>query len=144
MDIMSPRHLKIANWSVLAVLVLAGYLWLRPGIRPGSPGGRPGGGHQFPPAASGPARHPGAAGAIDPQEGAGRAKAFFAARQLLRFFALLAIIFLLVSHGWVNIFGLLVGLSTVVLTLMLAALHETIKLKNKEANPSHGTPHSIS
>ncbi len=27
MDIMSPRHLKIANWSVLAVLVLAGYLW---------------------------------------------------------------------------------------------------------------------
>ena len=25
---MSPRHLKIANWSVLAVLVLAGYLWL--------------------------------------------------------------------------------------------------------------------
>ena len=28
MDIMSPRHLKIANWSVLAVLILAGYLWL--------------------------------------------------------------------------------------------------------------------
>ena len=27
MDIMSPRHLKIANWSVLAVLVLAGYFW---------------------------------------------------------------------------------------------------------------------
>ena len=68
----------------------------------------------------------------------------FAARQLLRFFALLAIIFLLVGQGWVNIFGLLVGLSTVVLTLMLAALHEMIKLKNKEANPSHGTPHSIS
>jgi hypothetical protein len=39
---------------------------------------------------------------------------------------------------------LLLGLSTVVLTLMLAALYETIKLKNKEANPSHGTPHSIS
>ena len=73
-----------------------------------------------------------------------QAKACFAARQLLRFFVLLAIIFLLVGQGWVNIFGLLVGLSTVVLTLMLAALHETIKLKNKEANPSHGTPHSIS
>ena len=82
--------------------------------------------------------------AAHPQEDSSRAKAFFAARQMLRFFALLAIIFLLVGQGWVNIFGLLVGLSTVVLTLMLAALHETIKLKNKEANPSHGTPHSIS
>ena len=143
MDILSPRHLKIANWSVLAVLVLAGYLWLGPGIRPGSPGGGPGGGHQLPPAASGPARHPGAIGAR-PQESASQAKAWFAARQMLRFFALLAIIYLLVGQGWVNIFGLLVGLSTVVLTLMLAALHETIKLKNKEANPSHGTPHSIS
>ena len=28
MDITSPRHLKIANWSVLAVLVLGGFLWL--------------------------------------------------------------------------------------------------------------------
>ena len=80
----------------------------------------------------------------DPQEGASQARAWFAVRQLLRFFVLLAIIFLLVGQGWVNIFGLLVGLSTVVLTLMLAALHEMIKLKNKEANPSHGTPHSIS
>jgi hypothetical protein len=44
----------------------------------------------------------------------------------------------------VNIFGLLVGLSTVVLTLMLAAVIEVIKLRNKEANPSHGTPHSVS
>jgi len=42
------------------------------------------------------------------------------------------------------IVGLLLGLSTVVITLMLAAFNETIKLKNKEANPSHGTPHSIS
>ena len=79
-----------------------------------------------------------------PEEVQGPAKAFFAARQLLRFFALLAIIFLLVGQGWVNIFGLLVGLSTVVITLMLAAINEMIKLKNKEANPSHGTSHSVS
>jgi hypothetical protein len=32
----------------------------------------------------------------------------------------------------------------VVLTLILAAFLEVLKLKNKEANPSHGTPHSIS
>ena len=49
---------------------------------------------------------------------------------MLRFFALLVIIFLLVGYGWVNIFGLVVGLSTVVLTLMLAAIIEVIKLKN--------------
>ena len=63
---------------------------------------------------------------------------------MLRFLALVAIIYLLVSHGWVNIFGLLVGLSTVVLTLILAGINELIKLKNKEANPSHGTSHSLS
>jgi diacylglycerol kinase len=143
MDIMSPRHLKIANWSVLAVLVLAGCLWRG---REFALGVLVGGLvvvinfhllHQALRGTLGQLAH-------SPQEGAGQAKAWFAARQLLRFFALLVIIFLLVRHGWVNIFGLLVGLSTVVLTLMLAALHETIKLKNKEANPSHGTPHSIS
>jgi hypothetical protein len=49
-----------------------------------------------------------------------------------------------VSSGWINIFGLVLGLSTIVLTLILAAIHEAIKLKKKEANPSHGTSHSIS
>ena len=143
MDILSPRRLKIANWSVLAVLILAGYLWLG---REFALGVLVGGlvvvvnFHLLHQALKGMLEPL----AADPQEGSSRAKAFFAARQLLRFFVLLAIIFLLVGQGWVNIFGLLVGLSTVVLTLMLAALHETIKLKNKEANPSHGTPHSIS
>jgi phosphatidylglycerophosphate synthase len=143
MDIMSPRHLKIANWSVLAVLVLAGYFWLG---REFALGVLVGGlvvvinFHLLHQALRGTlgqiANHP--------EEGASQARAWFAARQLLRFFVLLAIIFLLVRQGWVNIFGLLVGLSTVVLALMLAALHESIKLKNKEANPSHGTPYSIS
>jgi phosphatidylglycerophosphate synthase len=143
MDIMSPRHLKIANWIVLAVLVLGGYIWFG---REFALGVLVGGlvvvinFHLLHQALRGTlgqmAQHP--------EEGAGQAKAWFAARQMLRFFALLAIIFLLVRHGWVNIFGLLVGLSTVVVTLMLAAINETIKLKNKEANPSHGTPHSLS
>jgi hypothetical protein len=143
MDIMSPRHLKIANWAVLTVLVLAGYFWRG---REFALGVLVGGlvvvvnFHLLHHALKGTLEPL----ARNPQAGASRAKAFFAARQLLRFFALLAIILLLVSHGWVNIFGLLVGLSTVVLTLMLAALHELIKLRKKEANPSHGTPHSIS
>jgi phosphatidylglycerophosphate synthase len=143
MDIMSPRHLKIANWIVLAALVLGGYIWFG---REFALGVLVGGlvvvinFHLLHQALRGTlgqmAQHP--------EEGAGQAKAWFAARQMLRFCALLAIIFLLVRHGWVNIFGLLVGLSTVVVTLMLAAINETIKLKNKEANPSHGTPHSLS
>ena len=143
MDIMSPRQLKIANWVVLALLVLTGFFWRGQEFALGILVG----GlvvvinfHLLHQALRGTLEQL----ANDPQEGSSRAKAFFAARQLLRFFALLVIIFLLVSYGWVNIFGLLVGLSTVVLTLMLAALHETIKLKNKEANPSHGTSHSIS
>ena len=144
MDIMSPRQLKIANWLVLAGLILAGYLWLG---REFALGILVGGlvvvinFHLLHQALRGTLERALAAG---PEETKGRAKAFFAARQLLRFFALLAIIFLLVSRGWVNIFGLLVGLSTVVLTLILAAIGEVIKLKNKEANPSHGTSDSVS
>jgi hypothetical protein len=143
MNITSPTHLKIANWIVLAVLVLAGYGW---------------GGWEF---ALGVLvgglvvvinfylLHLALKGAFGQlsnhsEEGMIKAKAFFAARQLLRFFALLAIIFFLVTRGWVNIFGLLVGLSTVVITLMVAAINEMIKLKNKEANPSDGTSHSVS
>jgi hypothetical protein len=143
MDITSPRFLKIANWSVMAVLVVAGYFWLGQEFALGVLVG----GlvvvinfHLLHQALRGTFGQL----ANNPREGAGQARAWFAFRQLLRFFVLLAIIFLLVGQGWVNIFGLLLGLSTVVLTLMLAALYEMIKLKNKEANPSHGTPHSIS
>jgi diacylglycerol kinase len=142
-NVMSPRHLKIANWVVLAVLVLAGWLWAG---REFALGVLVGGlvvvinFHLLHQALKGTLERAGA----EASDAAARAKAFFAARQMLRFFGLLAIIYLLVRHGWVNIFGLLVGLSTVVITLMLAALNEVIRLKNKEANPSHGTPHSIS
>jgi len=143
LDVMSPRHLKIANWVVLAVLILAGWFW---GGTEFALGVLVGGlvvvinFHLLHQALKGTMERAG----DQAEDAKARAKAFFGARQLLRFFALLAIIYLLVSHGWVNIFGLLVGLSTVVLTLILAAINEVIKLKNKEANPSHGTSHSIS
>lgn len=144
MEILTPRRLKIANWLVLAVLVAAGFIWQGSEFALGILVG----GlvavinfHLLHQALKGTLER---AAALDPEEAKGQAKAFFAARQLLRFFALLAIIFLLVSYGWVNIFGLVVGLSTVVLTLILAAIIEVIKLKNKEANPSHGTSHSLS
>lgn len=144
MELLTAPRLKIAAWVVLAVLVVAGYLWQG---REFALGVLVGGlvavinFHLLHQALKGMLER---AAAGSPEEAKGQAKAFFAARQLLRFFALLAIIFLLVSRGWVNIFGLLVGLSTVVLTLILAAIVEVIKLKNKEANPSHGTSDSVS
>ncbi len=143
MDLMSPRHLKITNWVVLAALVVAGLLWQ---------------GRQF---ALGVLLgglvvivnfhllHRALQGTLEqakalPRGAASKAQAFFAARQMLRFFALVVIIYLLVGRGWVDVFGLLVGLSTVVVTLILAAVNEIFKLRNKEANRAHGTPHSIS
>jgi hypothetical protein len=144
MDILTPRRLKMANWLVLAVLTVAGFIWQGKEFALGILVG----GlvavinfHLLHQALKGMLER---AATGSPEEAKGRAKAFFAARQLFRFFALLLVIFLLVSYGWVNIFGLVVGLSTVVLTLILAAIVEVIKLKNKEANPSHGTSDSVS
>ncbi len=142
MDLMSPRHLKIANLVVLALLVAAGFLWQGAQFALGVLVG----GlvavinfHLLHRTLKGTLERVG----VNPEEIKGQAKAFFAARQMLRFAALVAIIYLLVSHGWVNIFGLVVGLSTVVITLILAGINELRKLKNKEANPSHGTSHSL-
>jgi len=143
MDLMSPRHLKIANLVVLTVLVVGGWLWQGRDFALGVLVGGLVAVVNF------HLLHRTLKGTLgrlgdNPQEAKGEAKAFFAARQLLRFTALVVIVFLLVSYGWVNIFGLLVGLSTVVVTLILAALNEVLKLKSKEANPSHGTSHSVS
>ena len=130
MELLTPRRLKIANWLVLAVLTVAGFIWQGQEFALGILAG----GlvavinfHLLHQALKGMLERAAAGG---PEEAKGPAKAFFAARQMLRFFALLVIIFLLVSYGWVNIFGLVVGLSTVVLTLILAAIIEVIKLKN--------------
>lgn len=142
MNVLSPRHLKIANWVVLSILVTGGYLLSG---REFALGVLTGGLlvvvnfhllHRFLKGTLEKAR-------ID-QESKAKAQAFFAAKQLLRFFGLLAIVYLLLRHGWVDVIGLVVGLSTVVLTLTLLGINEIIKLKNKEANPSHGTSHPLS
>lgn len=133
MEILTARRLKIANWLVLAVLVVAGFFWQG---RDFALGVLTGGlvvvlnFHLLHQALKGMLER---AATGSPEEAKGRARAFFAARQFLRFFVLLLVIYLLVGHGWVNIFGLLLGLSTVVVTLMLAAVIEVIRLK-KEAN----------
>jgi|UniRef100_A0A7C5AME6 hypothetical protein len=144
MEILSPRSLKLANWLLLAVLVVLGYLGQG---RPFALGVLAGGllvvlnFHWL---------HHNLRGLFEraaqlPEGQRGPAKVFFAARQLTRFFVLLACIYFLLRQEWVNVVGLVIGLSTTVLTLMLAALIEVIKLIiKKEANPSHGTSHPIS
>jgi uncharacterized membrane protein YcaP (DUF421 family) len=60
---------------------------------------------------------------------AGRqAVSFMTLKYVLRFTALAVIIFFLIKTGWVNIFGLVVGLSTVVLTLMVLGILESRKI----------------
>jgi hypothetical protein len=143
MELLAPRTLKLANWTILALLVGLGYLWQGPQFALGVLVG----GllmvfnfHWLHHNLKGLLE--GTAGA--PEGQAGHFKAFFAARQFLRFGVALVVLFLLLRQEWVNIFGLVVGLSTTVLTLMAVAFIEMIKLNKKEANPSHGTSHSVS
>jgi hypothetical protein len=143
MELLSPRALKLANWIVLALLVAMGCLWQ--GQKFGL--GVLVGGlvvvlnfHWL---------HRNLKGLLDGAAEAtadqrGTAKAFFAGRQILRFILVLAGLFLLLGQDWLNVFGLVVGLSTTVLTLMLVAVVEVIKLKKKEVDSSHGTPYSVS
>ncbi len=143
MELLEPRTLKLANWIILVVLVILGWLWQGPGFGLGVLAG----GllmvlnfhwlhHNLKSLLAGAAEAP---------EGQrGRSKAFFAARQFLRFWVAVLAIFVLLRQEWVNVFGLVVGLSTTVLTLMVVAFIEVIKLKKKEANPSHGTSHPVS
>lgn len=143
MEILAPRPLKLANWTILALLVVLGYLWQGGAFALGVLLG----GllvvlnfHWL---------HRNLKGLLEgvaqlPETQRGQAKAFFAARQLLRFLVVVGTLYLLLNQDWVNVFGLVLGLSTTVMTLMLAALVAVCKFKKKEANPSHGTSHSLS
>lgn len=143
MELLTPRTLKLANWIALALLVVVGFFWQGPKFALGVLMGgllvvvnfhwlhrnlkilleRP---------------------STLPESGTGQVKASFAVRQMLRFFVTLVVLYLLLRQDWINAIGLVVGLSTTALTLMAVAVIEVFKLKKKEANPSHGTPHSVS
>lgn len=143
MELLSPRMLKLANWISLGILATAGFFWQ---------------GGQF---ALGVLvggllvvlnfhwLHRNLRGLLEaaprlPRNQRGAAKAFFAAWQVARFFVVLIALLILLGRDWINVFGLVAGLSTTVLTLMMVAIIEVIKLKKKEANPSHGTSHPVS
>ncbi len=129
-DFLNPGTMKTTNWIVLAVLTLSGWLW---------------GGHEF---ALGilvggllavlnfhfmayilnsTLNHQW--GSQEEWQTAGRqAVSFMTLKYVLRFTVLAVIIFFLVKTGWVNIFGLVVGLSTVVLTLIVLGILESRKI----------------
>ncbi|MFZ2088787.1 MAG: ATP synthase subunit I [Desulfobaccales bacterium] len=143
MELLSPRTLKLANWTVLTLLVTLGYFWQGSKFALGVLGGG------LVVVVNFHWLHHNLKGLLDkaprlPANQRGQAKAFFAGRQILRFFVVLVVLFVLLGQDWVNVFGLVVGLSTTVLTLLTVAIFEVIKLNKKEANPSHGTPYSVS
>jgi ATP synthase I chain len=150
---LTPKTMKTTSWIILAVLVVAGWLWQGLDFA----GGILVGGlvviinfywmahilnstlnrqwatrEQF-------------------QTAGRQAAAFMVMKYIFRFTALAVIIFVLVKTGWVNIFGFLVGLSTVVLTLVVLGIIESRKIffcriseeLFKEALTVHGTSNSL-
>lgn len=129
-DYLNPRTMKITSWIVLAVLTLAGWLWLGRDLALGILVGGLLAVLNF---------HAMAhilSSTLNRQwtdneewQTAGRQAVFFMTlKYVLRFTVLAVITFFLVKNGWVNIFGLVVGLSTVVLTLLVLGILESRKI----------------
>ena len=129
-EFLAPRTMKITSWLVLAVLTVAGWLAFGREVA----GGILVGGllavlnfhfmaHILISVLNRPARSP------EEWQTAGRqAVSFMTLRYLLRFAALVVIIFLLIRSGWVHIFGLIMGLSTIVITLLILGILESRKI----------------
>jgi hypothetical protein len=129
-DFLNPRTMKITCWIVLAVLIVLGWL----GFGPEFAGGILAGGllavlnfHVMAYILNSTLNRPWT-GQEEWQTAGRQAVPFMALKYILRFTILAAIIFLLVTTGWVNIFGLLVGLSTVMLTLIVLGILESRKI----------------
>jgi flagellar biosynthesis protein FlhB len=129
-DYLNPRTMKTACWITLATLTLLGWLWSGREIALGI---LVGGlvtvlnfhvmAHVLSSTLNRQWESP------EEVQTAGRqAVSFMTLKYVLRFTVLAVIIFLLVKNGWVNIFGLVVGLSTVVLTLMVLGILESMKI----------------
>lgn len=78
------------------------------------------------------------------REAGRQAAVYMTLKYVLRFVALAVILFLIVKYNWVDVFGLLLGLSTIVLTLIVLGIIEVRKNFFKEALAVNGTSDSFS
>ncbi|MBW1985819.1 MAG: ATP synthase subunit I [Deltaproteobacteria bacterium] len=143
-QLMSPRHLKVANWIILAALVLLGWLWLGGAFALGILVGGLLAIINFYALAhvlSGTLNR--SSGEVQKWEVGGRQGALFL-KNIIRLTLMGVIIYFVIKYNLVNIWGLVVGLSIVVLTLILMGINEIRKLYLKEAIAGNGTSNSIS
>lgn len=122
--------MKITSWIVLAVLTLSGWLWLGADFALGVLVGGLLAVLNFHAMAhvltSTLSRQ--WADKEEWQTAGRQAVLFMTLKYVLRFTVLAAITFFLVKNEWVNIFGLVAGLSTVVLTLLVLGILESRKI----------------
>ncbi len=130
MDYLTPRTMKITGWLVLAVLTVAGWLAFGREVAGGIVVGGLLALVNFHLMARILTSVLGRSWKSQEEwQTAGRqAVSFMTARYILRFLALIVIIFLLIRSGWVHIFGLIIGLSTIVITLLILGLIESRKI----------------
>jgi hypothetical protein len=130
MDYLTPRTMKITGWLVLAVLTVAGWLAFGRQVAGGIVVGGLVALVNFHLMAHILTSVLGRTWKSQEEwQTAGRqAVSFMTARYILRFLALMVIIFLLIRSGWVHIFGLIIGLSTIVITLLILGLMESRKI----------------
>lgn len=144
LQLTSPRHLKVAAWILLAALVLLGWFW---GGREFALGVLVGGllavinFHMLAHILSGTLHR--TLGETQRWERGNRQVLYFL-KYVLRVTVLAVILYLLIRYDLVNVLGLVVGLSSVVLTLFVMGINEIRKLYFKEAMVSNGTSDSIS
>lgn len=129
-DYLNPRTMKTASWIVLAALTVLGWVWLGRNFAIGILVG----GliavlnfHVMAHILSATLSRQWAS-QEEWQTAGQQAVSFMTLKYVLRFTILAVIIFFLVKNGWVNIFGLVVGLSTVVLTLIVLGILESRKI----------------
>jgi hypothetical protein len=129
-DFLNPRTIKTSCWIVLAVLTIFGWVWFGRELATGILVGGLLAVLNFHIMAHvlGSTLNRQWSDKEEWQTAGSQAVSFMTLKYILRFTILAVIIFFLVKDGWVNIFGLVVGLSTVVLTLIVLGILESRKI----------------
>jgi uncharacterized membrane protein len=129
-EYLNPRTMKITCWLVLAVLTLSGWVWLGDDFALGILVGGLLAVLNFHAMAHvlGSTLNRQWADKEEWQTAGRQAVFFMTLKYVLRFTVLAVITFFLVKNGWINISGLVVGLSTVVLTLLVLGILESRKI----------------